>query len=151
MAVGAWTWFDRAKLKVGNGTVQLSADTVKMVLLTSAQALTAAFVGASTDCRYADLTAELTTAAGYTLGGVALTSQSLARISATVVGFSGVASWTPTGGGLTFKYAALRDFTAANGDLIGFVDLDTTGGSVIATSAGPLQISADSNGFLGWQ
>lgn len=150
MAIGSWTWFDRALLKIGDGTIRLDSHTFNMVLLTSAQALTAGFVGGSGDARYADLTAELTTANGYTVGGVALTAQSLARVGTSAVGFNGTAAWTPTGAGLVFKYAAIRDVTAANGDLVSFVDLDTTGGSVTATNVGPLQFTPSANGIVGW-
>lgn len=130
-AQGAWTWFDRALLKIATGVINLNSDSFKMALCGNAQTLTALFVGSSADARYADLTAELATANGYTVGGVSLSSLSLARGAANQVIFtSASAAWTFTGGGVTFKYAVIYDNTGANKDLLGYVDMDTGGGTV---------------------
>lgn len=150
MAVGPWTYFDRAKLKIADGTILLATHTFKGVLLTSVQAMSSAFVGSSGDCRYADLTAELTTVNGYTVGGATLTSVSLTRKTTSLVGFDGSFTWTPTLTGLTFKYAAVYDFTATNKDLLCFVDMDVGGGSQTATNAGPLSFTPSANGIVGW-
>lgn len=148
MAVqGAMIWFDRTLKKIADGTLSLSSDTFHASLLTATQAMSATFVGASGDARYADLTAELATASGYTIGGLALSSVSLARAAVNQTVFtSAPLAWTLTGT-ITFKYMAIYDFTTTNKDLIGFCDMDTTGGSV-SPVAGPLQIQPDAT--LGW-
>ena len=74
MAAGNWTVFNRAKLKLANGTFDLDTNTFKMALTTSSQALADTFAGTSTDCRYADLTAEVASGGGYTTGGKTLSA-----------------------------------------------------------------------------
>lgn len=143
MAVqGPFTLFNIPKKKIlgGGGSVNLLTDTFKAALCTSAQALAATFAGASTDARYADLTGELTTAAGYTAGGLTLTSPTLVDTAGVVSWDFADAVWTLTGGGITFKYFVIYDFTTTNKDLIAFCDMDTGGGSVSPT-AGALTVA----------
>lgn len=137
MAVqGPWTFFNIAKSKLfySGGPVALGADAFKVVLTTSSQALAATFAGSSTDARYADLSAELATSNGYTSGGVALGSVTFTRAAGVITWNCATMSWTITGGGITFKYAAIYDNTSANKDLVCFTDFDTGGGSVSALS-----------------
>lgn len=149
MAAGPFIEFDYALLKTRDGTILTHSHTFHMVLLGSAQALSRSFVGGSGDCRYADLTAELTTANGYTTGGVALTTIAWSRVGTPKVKWtSDPATWTLTGAGITYKYAAVVDWTDANKSLWGFMDLDTGGGS-ISPVAGPHSISPNAtDGFF---
>ncbi len=125
MAAGDFIVFNIAKLKLANGAFDLDTQTFRMALTTDAQSLTAAFAGASTDCRYSDLTAEVV-GTGYTLGGKTL-----------------LATWTRLGGTVTFdcndqewpastfdaKYAVIYADNA-NEDLLCFCDLNSGGGMV---------------------
>jgi len=141
MAAGNWIVFNRAKLKLANGTFDLDGQTFKMALTTSAQALDATFAGGSTDCRYADLTAEVV-GTGYTAGGktlVATWTQSTGTITFDVDD----QSWTGT---ITAKYAVIY-LTTGNADLLCVVDLDTGGGSV-STTAGTLTITINASGVF---
>lgn len=122
MAAGNITLFNLAKLKIHQKKFDFSADTFKGVLTTSSQALTAAFAGTSTDARLSDLTAEITG------GGYA--RQTLASV--TLAQAAGVVTWdaadlTYPALTNTFTYLVIYDDTAANDDLICFVDLNTTG------------------------
>lgn len=148
---GPMTWMDRALKKIADGTISLSGDTFHAVLLNSSQAISATFTGSSGDARYADLTGQLSTANGYTNGGVALTSVALARGAANIVTWtSAPASWTLTGS-ITYKYLVLVDWTATNKDILSFADFDTSGGS-ISPGAGLYSINPDSTyGWLYWQ
>ncbi len=133
MTAGAFRFFDKARLKLGQAAFNLSTDTLRGVLSTAAQALPENFVGTSTDCRYSDLTAELV-GAGYTAGGVALTGVTWADdgTGKIILDFD-----NPTWLGLTgtFKYFSVYDDTNANNSLIGKVDLDLSGGGSITVSA----------------
>lgn len=146
MSAGAFTLFQRGILRLLDGTIDLDSHSLKAVLTTSAQALSGGFTGASGDCRYADLTAELATANGYTAGGVALTGVSLAIAGSYVKFTANPISWSLTNS-ITFKYLAIYDDTAANKNLLCFVDMDTGGGSV-SPGAGPLSVTPDANGII---
>jgi hypothetical protein len=156
---GPWTLFDRVLKKLGDGTIpDLDGATVKAVLLGSAQALTRSFLGSSGDCRYADLTAEFSTANGYTAGGVTLAGITLTRVTVTVtddaVRFTGnPISWTITGAGLTgVKYLALY-VDNTNDDLLAFSDMDTDspGTNTVTLAAGAATWTAHANGFFRWK
>ena len=148
MAVqGPITMFNRSKLYYADGTgLLLPTNTIKAVLCTSSQSIDATFTGSSGDCRYADLTAELATANGYTIGGVTPGSVALTRSSATTVEWNtAAAAWTLTNT-ITFKYMILYAFNLTNKNLIAFCDMDTGGGSV-SPIAGTLTVSPNAAGW----
>lgn len=148
MAVqGAFILFQRGLLHLQDANVDLDAGGLKAVLLTSAQAMTNAFVGASADCRYADLTGELATANGYTVGGVTLAGVVLSITGGYVKFSSNPISWTLTGAGVTFKYLVIYDNLSTNKNLICFTDMDTAGGNV-SPIAGALTVTPDGNGIF---
>lgn len=150
MAVqGAYTILNLAKLKAMNGTVNLSSDTFHIVLCNSSQVLSAAFLGASNNAQYSDLTGELSTANGYTVGGIVVPSTSLSQAAGVVTFNAGNPTWTLTGGGVTFKYAVIVDWTAANKDIMFYCDMDTSGGTV-SPVAGSLQIQTSASGIETW-
>lgn len=145
---GAFIVFDRAKLYIGDGTsALLAASTFKAVLTTTTQAITQTFTGSSGDCRYADLTNELGTANGYTAAGVTLGSVAITRSSGPVVEWNTAsAAWTLTNT-ITFKYFLIYNNTLANKNLIGFCDMDTGGGSV-SPIAGTLTVAPNAAGWF---
>lgn len=147
---GPMTFIDRAIKKTNDGTVNLASDTFHMVLLGSAQALSATFTGSSGDARYADLTAELSTANGYTNGGLALTGAALSRPAVNVSAWTTApAQWTLSAS-INVKYAALVDWTAANKDILAFCDFDT-GGGLISPGAPLFALNPDPTfGWLYW-
>lgn len=133
MASGPFVVLNKAKVKLGKGTFNLSTDTVKAALLTNAVAMSNAFVGTSTDARYSDLTSEVT-GTGYTTGGLTLNSVTWTdSVTAGTPAFnSNAASWANSV--ITAKYLVFYDNTTANKDLIGFMDVETSnaiGGSSV--------------------
>lgn len=145
---GPFVVFDRAKMYFADGTgLLLPASAFKAVLATSSQAIDHTFVGASADCRYADLTAELATANGYTAAGLTLSGVAISRSSAPVVEWTTAnAVWTLTNT-ITFKYFLIYNNTVANKNLIGYCDMDTTPGS-ISPIAGTLTIQPNGSGWF---
>lgn len=147
MAVGAFTLFNVGKLKLFDGTFDLNGSMgFKLALTTSSQAIAATFAGTSTDCRYADLTAELGTANGYTAGGFTLSNVTLTRSTGTIT-FDADDIAATLSGGITFKYGLVYANSLANKDLLGFVDFDTGGGSISA-AAGSLAIAFHASGLF---
>ena len=142
MPAGNWIVFNIAKKKLADGTFDLDSQTFKMALTTSAQALDATFAGTSTDCRYADLTAEVV-GTGYTTGGKTLTA-TWTRATGTITFDVDDQAWTAST--LTCKYGVIY-LTTGNADLLCVVDLDTGGGSV-STTAGTLTITINASGVF---
>jgi len=113
MAASAWQLYNEAKYYIGNGTIRLGTGVFKMVLLKSAS--NASTFTLST---YAQLSAEVATAAGYVAGGRALvpaTGQWVQGASAKQQKFTmsaiGIA-FTASGANIAdIKFAVIRNST----------------------------------------
>ncbi len=146
MAAGNFTVFDKAIKKIADGTIDLDSHAFKICVATSAQAIAANFAGGSGNARYADLTHEAADNGSYVAGGEALTGITWALVGGVATFDADDANWT--GCTMTVKYGIIYDDTAANKDLLGFVDLDTLSGSGIVVSAGDLTIMWNSAGLF---
>lgn len=140
MAAGPWTCFNKGAIKLAQNLIDLDTHSFKLALCGSTQALSRSFVGTSTDCRYSDLTNELATANGYTVGGLSLAGVSLSQASNVLTWLANDASWSLSGS-LVFKYGVIYDNSNANKDLFCFFDANTdSGSSTVTASASPLLI-----------
>lgn len=113
---------------LANGTINLSSDTMKVMLTNTAPV--------ATNSLYGDISAtELASGNGYATSGVAVTSQSSSQTGGieTVSGTLPNPTWTATGSMGPFRYAVLYDSTATTPlkPLIGWWDY---GSSVTLTS-----------------
>lgn len=149
MPAGTFTIYDKALLNVYNATGLLDpANTFKWTLHTSAYT-----PSISAHEVYADLTNELPTGAGYTLGGVTLGSDGL-TLAAGAVKFTGAAAaWTATGGSIpAWRYAVLRAFGTLNGKvdpIVGYFLGDAAPADVPATTdTNTLTITPNANGIV---
>lgn len=148
MAGGAFTWFDAAIDKIAKNVIRLDTGNFRAILCASAQAIDPTFVGASGNCQYSDLTAQLATANGYTIGGVPLVSPVFSRAAGVVKFTADAYAWTLTGG-LTYKYGIIFCDNALD-DLLCFYDAETGGGSATPT-AGTLSVTPHAtSGIVGW-
>lgn len=115
MAASAWQLYNKAKKKIGNGTITLGAGVFKMVLATSAS--NASTFTLST---YASLTNEIAATGGYTTGGKDLvppagywTVGASAKQYKFTYSTAGL-TFTASGASLTnVKYAVIRNSTGA--------------------------------------
>lgn len=129
----------------------LTGVTIRMALLTSTYTPS---VGLTGHTAYADLTNELTTSGGYTLGGVAMSSPSVAAYSTTGFKFSSAkASWTASGGGIpAWRYGVIyADATlwSITKPLIGYFIGDSTPANAAATVSGALlEINCPADGWF---
>lgn len=109
MAATAWLLFNKAKKKLGNGTIQLGTNVLKMQLHTSAAV---GFTATATISTAASVTGEVTTGNGYTTGG-----QTLASVTWTTGASAGQYRldsadpvWTATGGNIAnIKYGLIKN------------------------------------------
>lgn len=142
MAAGAWQVFNIAKKKLADGTFDLDGSTFKMALCTDAQTLAATFAGTSTDCRYADLTAQVANGSGYTTGGKTLTC-TWTRSTGTITFDCDDQAWTSSS--FTAKYAVIyADNT--NDDLLCFCELDTV--TSLTTVSGTMTVTINASGVF---
>ena len=105
MAASAFTFYNKAKKYIGNGTLQLGTSAFKMKLTTSAS--NASTFTLST---FASITSEIGTSGGYVAGGKALASMTWTTgASAKQMAFDAAdLVWTATGGPLTnVKYGVI--------------------------------------------
>lgn len=149
-AAGPFTFFDTAVLWEADGSgLLVPTNAFTLALCSSAQALTAA--GQSV---YADLTAELATGNGYTLGGVLLTGVTLARTGGTAkfTATGPTPSWTASGTGIpAWRYGVLYVNATLNGHvkpLVGFFLGDSTPADVPLTAApNTIQFTPNASGI----
>lgn len=142
-AAGRWKLYDTAKLKIGQGIIDLDTHTFKVILL-----------GSTSNCdtlthdEYADLTSELTTANGYTNGGQTLTSVTLNNSSGIITFDCADPSWTASGAGITARFAVIYDDTVVGDPLLAVCLLDTAPADVTATAGNPLTIIINASGVF---
>lgn len=109
MAATAWTLFNKAKKKIGNGTIQLGTNVLKMQLHTSAAV---GFTTTSLISTAASVTGEVAAGNGYATGG-----QTLASVTWTTGASagqyrlnSGNPIWTATGGNIAnIKFGLIKN------------------------------------------
>jgi hypothetical protein len=146
MAAGDVVWFDQALVDAWNKVHNLSADTIKVGLITSAVTPSATTsnpcwgAGGSTNLS----TNEVTPGGNYTAGGVTLTTVTSAlsagkhKLDADDVSIAQHAS-NPTNA----RWAILYNNTATNKNCLGYVDLGTD----INLSLGAFSITWHANGI----
>lgn len=149
MAAGSFTLFNIAKQKLANGTFLLpgAANAYRMALASNVQSLDWTFAGASTDARYADLTAEVTANAttNYTAGGQNL-AMTISRTVNVVTVNCDNHSWTTMTANV--KYAVIYKNDNTNKDLLGYIDLETTSVGGLFPSNGTLAITINASGLF---
>lgn len=145
MAANAPALYPRFKLNLGKKLIDLSTDTFKMGL-----AISASNAASTTIENYADITGELPTAFGYTLGGQALTGVTWTLSGSTVTFDSNDVTWTASGGDITARYSFLFDDTSVSDKLVFSILLNNAPGDVTALNGNPLTISPSASGWAAW-
>lgn len=109
MAATAWALWNKAKKKIGNGTIQLGVNTLKMQLHTSAAV---GFTTNSAISTAASVTGEVAAGNGYATGGATLASVTWST-GASAGQYKLAAAnpvWTATGGSIAnIKYALIKN------------------------------------------
>lgn len=118
--------YDSFAKAIGDGTIDLDSDVLKLALFTASYVPNAA-----TDTQYSGLTGEVASGNGYTTTGKTLPSVTLDRAANVATLDADSVQWDATDSGFTFRYGVLYSGVAGN-NLIGYLDF----GSNIVVAAG---------------
>lgn len=143
MATGPFNFYDSFYEAIGDGTLDLDTDTLKLALFTSSYS-----PSASGDTAYSGLSGEHANGNGYTTGGQALSSVTWSQSAGTATLDAADVVWTASGGSITARYAVLYSDTASGNDLIGYFLLDDTPDDVTATDGNTLTVQWNASGIL---
>jgi hypothetical protein len=123
----------------------LRAATIKVTLHNSS------YTFAATHSVYADLTNELSTANGYTIGGATLGRGSWDQSSGTATFDAADTVWTASGGSIVARRAVIRVVGTINSQvdpLIASILLDTTPADVTTTTGNTLTLQWNASGIF---
>ena len=140
------TFYQTFRKYIGDGTFDMDANTFKVTLHTSTYTPNAA-----THTVYADLTNELSTAAGYTNTGATLGTVTFNQSGATVTFDAADTTWTASGGSIVARYAVIRAVGTLNtrvDPLVAYVLLDTTPADVTTTTGNTLTLQWNASGIF---
>lgn len=141
MAAGNFTVTHAAKLKIANGTFgNMSTATYKAALVTASSTLTAAGAPAT----YAAITNQVANGNGYSTGGATLTGITVTESGGTVTFDAADVAWNSAT--FTAKWVVIYSDTATNKDVLGFMDLETTGS--VSPSNGTLTVQWNAAGLF---
>lgn len=145
MAVGSWTVYSNAVLGAFKKLFDLSTETYVCVLVTNSYT-----PAPNTDTLWSSVSAnELTTAGGYTAGGVVVASETMTLATATSTFTSASPAWTTFTAG-PFRYAVIvrrASGSLAAGDLLlAYVDL--TGSGSISGTGGTFTLTISGSGIF---
>ena len=146
-APSSLTLFYPFKAYLGDGTIDLDTDTIKVALLTSA------YTPSTAHAILADVSAnEVANGNGYTTGGVTLTSCTYTQTAGTASFKSGNnPGWTGSGAGFNARYALFYKSGTANGKvnpLIGYMLLDSAPADVNFAPGNTVNIVMHTNGWI---
>lgn len=140
MAADAWTIHDRFKEYQGDNTIDMDNDAFVLRLYSSASNVNTSSIGDATTA-----TNELSTANGYTNGGLSLTTSWVRSGATTTFDFTD-AVWTASGGSITARFAAIVDTTTTPDEVVASTLLDNTPADVTATDGNTFTVSTPANG-----
>lgn len=141
MAAGAFVVTNAIKERIGNAEINFDTDTFKVRLYASTSNLAATSDDATA------VTNELSTANGYTAGGVAVTP-TWTRSTGTCTFDISDPSWTASGGSIVARFAAVIDETTTPDRVVAFCLLDNTPADVTTTTGNTLTIQISASGVF---
>jgi hypothetical protein len=140
MAAGKWKLYNTAKLKIGQGLIDLDSHTFKCALFTSSSN-----ANTLTHDELADLTNQVSNGNGYTTGGVNLTGVSWTNASGTITFDFDNLSWVASGSGFLAAFAVIYDDTTSGDPLLAICVLNG-GSDVTVPAAQELLITINASG-----
>lgn len=142
MAASAFTVVNSIKERMGNAEINFDTDTFQVVLLSSSSNIAATSDDATA------VTGELSTANGYTAGGVTCNSAWTRSDGTCTFDLTDNPSWTASGGDIVARFAAVIDTTPTPDRVVAYCTLDNTPADVTTTNGNTLTIQIASNGVF---
>lgn len=139
MAASAWATTNTGRTKILNGQFDIDSDTYKCALFLSTSNLGAA------STTYAGVTNEVSSANGYTTGGITVSALVLSGTTTVTVKFGSNPVWTASGGSIVARFAAVYE---VSGDVILWCILDSTPADVTTTTGNTLTIDGTTSGLF---
>ena len=143
MAAGAFTVYNYAKKWILDGTIKLYSDAFKVSLHTAAS--NAGSAALANPNYSATITNEVAAGGNYTTGGTSATITIAGTAGTVTIDNTVDSSWASST--ITAKWAVTYSNTATNKEALGFVDLDTGGGS-LSSSNGTFSITWNASGLF---
>lgn len=132
--------YNQFKTDILNSNIALTADTIKVALMTNSSTFTAG------NTVWSDVSAnEISAANGYTAGGVALTTKAVTNNGTSSAFTADNATWTASGGAITAYKAVMYDVTFGANRLMLFIDF---GGSNTAGDGTQFIVKWNASGIL---
>ena len=150
MAAGKWKIYDKAKLRLQDGTFDMdnAALGLTMALFLSTSNCNTLSVGTGL---YGDLTNEHANANGYTTGGIALTGETWTEAAGVGTADCADVTWTASGGSIICRFAVIYCNATVNSivkPLLCVSLLDVTPADVTTTTGNDLVISINVSGIF---
>ncbi len=149
-AAGKWKAYDELKARMGDGTIDLNTNPLKLAIFLSTSNANTLSVGTGV---YGDLTNEHANANGYLTGGVALASVTYDNTGATATFDAAdlAPAWTAAGGAITGRFGVIYVNATVNTivkPLVGVCLLDATPADVTAADGNPFNITFNVSGIF---
>lgn len=141
MAAGTFTLYDSFAKNIGNGTIDLDSDTLKVALMTNSYT-----PNKSSDEVFSELSGQVPNGNGYTSGGATLTNVTFGQTGGVATLDAADVTWTASGGNITARYAVVYSATADR--VIGYFLLDDSPADVTVTAGNTLTITWHADGIL---
>ena len=145
MAADAWVIHDKFKQYLGDGDIDLGADTFNMALYLSTSNIATTSIDAK-----ATATNEVASALGYTTGGVVVAA-TWVESTGTVTFDTADGVWTASGGSVVARFAAIFDDTVSSpvaDPIVCHSLLDNSPADVTATDGNTLTVAVNASGVF---
>lgn len=137
MAAGPWTFPTASRTSLLNGDLDLDTNTFKIALYTSSWS--------AADSTTYTTTNELTTANGYTQGGITIGVLALTGTTTVKVDNATSIVWTASGGSIVARYAAIY---ADSSKYLCYCLLDSAPADVTTTDGNTLTVTMHTDGIF---
>lgn len=150
MAAGKWKVYDKAKLRLADGTFDMDNASLGLTMALFLSTSNCETLGIGTGV-YGDLTNEHANGNGYTTGGVALTGETWLNATSTSTFDCDNPEWTASGGSIVTRFAVIYCNATVNTivkPLLCVSLLDVTPADITVTDGNILRVNISATGVF---